>query len=99
MLVKLICIAEVIIYTYLVNLSSQVHYNQMSLKQARYLYFSQQVQLSTIQEQNSQRDATFKQLEKDIRDIRGSKRFGDNLEDTPKSSKRCRKSPRGLSVS
>ena len=56
------------------------------------------MQLSTIEEQNSQRDSTLKPLEKDIQDTKENKRSGDNAEETPKS-KRCRKSPRGLSVS
>ena len=50
------------------------------------------------EEQNSQRDSTLKQLEKDIQDTKENKRSGDNAEETPQS-KRCRKSPRGLSVS
>lgn len=53
------------------------------------------MQLSTIEKQNSQRDSTLKQLEKDIQENKWS---GDNAEEIPKS-KRCRKSPRGLSVS
>ena len=57
-----------------------------------------QMQLSTIQEQNARRDVTLRQLEKDIQEIKCSKRVGDNLTETPKS-KRSRKSPRGLSVS
>ena len=58
-----------------------------------------QMQLSTIQEQNERRDATLQQLEMDINEMKGSKRFAaGGLEETPKS-KRSRKSPRGLSVS
>jgi len=37
-----------------------------------------QMQLSTIEEQNSQRDSTLKQLEKDIQDMKENKRSGDN---------------------
>ena len=55
------------------------------------------MQQSTIEEQNSQRDSTLKQSE-NIQDMKENKRSGDNAEETPKS-KRCRKSPRGLSVS
>ena len=57
-----------------------------------------QMQLSTIQQQNTQRDETLRQLEIDIKDIKGSKRAGANIEETPKS-KRRRKSPPGLCVS
>lgn len=57
-----------------------------------------QVQLSSIEEQNSEHDSTLKRLEKDVNDLKETKRPGNSLEETPKS-KRCRKSPRGLSVS
>ena len=50
----------------------------------------------SCQEQNTQRDETLRQLEI-IKDIKGSKRAGPNIEETPKS-KRRRKSPPGLSV-
>lgn len=56
-----------------------------------------QVQLSSIEEQNSERDSTLKRLEKDISDMKENKRPGNSLEETLKS-KRCRKRPRGLSV-
>ena len=57
-----------------------------------------QMQLSTIEEQNLQRDSTLKELEKDIKDIKEGKQSSDTHLEVPKS-KRCRKSPRGLSVS
>lgn len=56
-----------------------------------------QVQLCSIKDQNVERDATLKQLEKDIKEIKGSKRSA-NDGDSPQS-KKSRKSPCGLSVS
>ena len=56
-----------------------------------------QTQLSTIQQQNSQRDIFLHQLEKDIKDLK-SKQSAESLEQTQKT-KKCRKSPPRLSVS
>lgn len=56
-----------------------------------------QVKLSSIQDQNFERDATLKQLQEDVKEMKGSKRVADDV-DGPKS-KKSRKSPCGLSVS
>lgn len=58
-----------------------------------------QVKLSAIQEQNLERDATLKQLEKDIQDMKGNKGILDNDDNVNLKSKRSKKSPCGLSVS
>lgn len=55
-----------------------------------------QQQLSTMQENNVQRDLAMKKISEDIEDLKSKRPVA--CDDTPKS-KRCRKSPRGLSVS
>lgn len=59
-----------------------------------------QRQLTTITEQNIQRDNTLYQLEQDIKEMKGCKRQADQLNalETPKA-KRSHRTPPGLSVS
>lgn len=55
-----------------------------------------QAQLCSIKDQNRERDSTLRQLEKDIKDIKGNKRPA--TDDNSTKSKKNRKSPCGLSV-
>lgn len=55
-----------------------------------------QVQLSSIQDQNSERDATLKQLQQDMKEMKGLKRSADD--DGIQKSKKGKKSPCGLSI-
>lgn len=56
-----------------------------------------QAKLSSIQDQNLERDATIKQIQEDLKEMKGSKRPANDVSGPkPKKSK---KSPCGLSVS